>query len=657
MRRPRRAGGRGGRPGGPHERRPTSRQTTASASAAPPAGGALFGAFGLTVRFADRVALDNVTFPVPAGAVSAIVGGGGAGKTTLLRALAGTAYGATRGRVAAPVRREIGFMATGNALWADLSVAENVAFVAAVHGLRGERLRRRRDELLTAAGLADPMVSARLAGQLSGGMRQKLAFCLAALSEPRLLVLDEPSTGLDPVSRLELWRLIARMAGAGTAVALATTYLDEAERAATVTVLDAGRVLGHGPADGLIAAMPGTLRRVDAWPPAAGRNGAVHGEPPDDATGGEEFAWRRGRVFHVWHPGPAHPDERPVPPDLEDAVIVAAHTARAASALPRADEAPTRAQPAPTADAPARDAAPMGGQRFPTGTPVARLTGLTRLFGAFRAVDDVSLEVRPGEIVGLVGANGAGKTTLIRMLLGLLAPTAGTVTLFGGWPSRRTSHHVGYVPQTLGLFANLTVRENLTFAADVYHRPHTEPPAALVSDAERLVGDLGLGLARQLAFAVALRHGPRLLVLDEPTSGVDPLARAGLWNVIHEQADAGIAVLVTTHYMAEAAQCDRLVLLSAGRAVATGTVEEITAATRAVEAGAPSGDDTDWARVFGALDAAGLAVTLTGRRVRVAEASPGQVETTLRAAGIAGVAVTPVPATLEETLAAFRRGQ
>jgi ABC-2 type transport system ATP-binding protein len=598
-----------------------------------PDAGTGFGAFGLTVRHGERTALDDVTFPVPAGAVSAVVGGDGAGKTTLLRALAGGTRGITAGQVRAPDQQDIGFMPTANGVWADLSVEENIAFVAAAHGLRGARLRRRREELLEVADLADPAVTRRLAGQLSGGMRQKLAFCLAALAEPALLVLDEPSTGVDPVSRVELWRMVTRMAAAGTAIALATTYLDEAERAATVTVLDAGRILGHGPADALVAAMPGTLTSAQSLP------------AEDDG-----FAWRRGRVFHVWRPGPPRAGDTPVTPDLEDAVIVAAHTAHPAAHLTEA----VRRAPS-TAPGQATDPGPAA-------APAACLSGVTRRFGAFTAVHDVSLAVHPGEIVGLVGANGAGKTTVIRMLLGLLRPTEGAVALFGGPPSRRTRGRVGYVPQSLGLFRDLTVRENLAFAASVYRHSPATPPPALVGDADSPVSGLGLGLARELAFAVALGHDPGLLVLDEPTAGVDPLARARLWDAIHEQADAGAAVLVTTHYMTEAAQCDRLVVLVAGRAVAAGTVEEIIATTQAVETGPAPGErgegpegGADWARVFAALDAAGLAMTLAGRRVRVAGADAAEVDAVLRAAGVEGVAARLVPTTLEETLTVLGR--
>ncbi|WP_433325245.1 ABC transporter ATP-binding protein [Spirillospora sp. CA-294931] len=261
-----------------------------------------WGAWDVTVAYGGQVALEGVTLAVPQGSVSAVVGGDGAGKTTLLRCLAG-AVRARSGRVEAPPQREIGFMPTATGAWRELTVAENVEFVGAAHRIRGKELRARRDELLEAAGLEK--VLDRQAGMLSGGMRHKLAFSLAMLHKPRMLILDEPSTGVDPVSRVDLWRLIAQAAVDGTAIAMATTYLDEAERCATVLVLDGGRVLQSGTPDEVMADSPGTIT-------------ATH-QPPDP-----ELAWRRGRIFHTWHPGPPRPGEQPIAPDMEDAVVAAA---------------------------------------------------------------------------------------------------------------------------------------------------------------------------------------------------------------------------------------------------------------------------------------------------------------------------------------------
>jgi len=272
----------------------------------------------------------------------------------------------------------------------------------------------------------------------------------------------------------------------------------------------------------------------------------------------------------------------------------------------------------------------------------AQAAAVTRTFGHFVAVDQVDLEVRPGEVVGLLGANGAGKTTLIRLLLGLLRPSGGEIRLFGEPPSRRTRRRIGYVPQGLGLYEDLTTAENLAFSAAVYGEGAAAAslPAPLVPYGRTVVGSLPLGIQRTAAFTAALAHNPDLLVLDEPTSGVDPLARARLWETVAGAAAAGAGVLVTTHYMDEAGECDRLVIMAAGRVVARGTARDITGDARVtvVEPGS-------WAAAFGALEAAGLPVALVGRTLRVPGAAPDAVR---RALGDLPAAVTTARATLEE---------
>jgi ABC-2 type transport system ATP-binding protein/ribosome-dependent ATPase len=286
--------------------------------------------------------------------------------------------------------------------------------------------------------------------------------------------------------------------------------------------------------------------------------------------------------------------------------------------------------------------------------PLAETRGATRRFGTFTAVDGVQLTVLPGEVVGLLGANGAGKTTLIRCLLGLIRISDGEVRLFGLPPSRATRARLGYVPQGLGLYEDLTVAENLAFCARAFaargHGGNGAPPAdSLAADEElaavrdQTVGDLPLGLRRRVAFAAALAHRPDLLVLDEPTSGVDALGRARLWDTIRAVAEAGAGVLVTTHRMSEAEQCDRLVVMADGRVVAEGTTAEIVGGRSTVEVSAER-----WADAFTALDEAGLATALVGRALRVPGAAREQVDQVLRAAGVEA-AVGLVPATLDET--------
>jgi ABC-2 type transport system ATP-binding protein/ribosome-dependent ATPase len=272
---------------------------------------------------------------------------------------------------------------------------------------------------------------------------------------------------------------------------------------------------------------------------------------------------------------------------------------------------------------------------------LAEASGASRRFGAFTAVSAADLVVRRGEVVGLLGANGAGKTTLIRLLLGLLRPSAGTVLLFGAPPSLSTRRRVGYVPQTLGLFAGLTVTENWAFISAAFRNPGAPVPEAIAAWKHQLVGGLPLGTQRQVAFAVALSHRPEFLILDEPTSGVGPLGRARLWDGIRHAAGEAAGVLVTTHNMEEAEQCDRLVVMADGRVVATGTASEITAGRTVAEVRC---DDPN--RAFALLDAGGVPGQLHGRALRIGAAAPAVAELLSRA-GI-GAAVEIVPASLEE---------
>jgi len=280
---------------------------------------------------------------------------------------------------------------------------------------------------------------------------------------------------------------------------------------------------------------------------------------------------------------------------------------------------------------------------------LVEVVDVVKRFGSFIALDGVSLRVAPGEVVGLLGANGAGKSTLVRLILGLLAPQSGQVHLFGAPPSRAARARVGYVPQGLGLYFDLTVAENLRFVAGAFAvpAPTLDPDLAVVQD--RLVGSLSLGLRRRAAFTAAISHHPDLLLLDEPTSGVGPTGRAGLWSAITAVAAEGAGVLVSTHYMEEAEQCDRVLVLANGGAVAEGTTSEIIAGVEAIEIEAP-----DWTAALAVLEAAGWRPSLVGRRLRMIGADESDVRAVLVGAGITA-AVRRTPAGFEEAFVALAR--
>lgn len=281
-------------------------------------------------------------------------------------------------------------------------------------------------------------------------------------------------------------------------------------------------------------------------------------------------------------------------------------------------------------------------------TMLAETREISMRFGTLTAVDSVDLAIHSNEVVGLLGANGAGKTTLIRLMLGLLRPSNGRALLFGEAPSTKTRRRAGYMPQTLGLYYDMTVKENWAFTSAAFGTSGSSLPANVADCGDQLVRDLSLGVQRRVAFAVAFSHSPELLVLDEPTSGVGPLSRARLWQDIRQSTERGVGVLVTTHNMEEAQQCDRLVVMTAGRVVSHGTVADVIGNRQVVQVTCK-----DWQRAFTVLDAEGLVVQVQGDLLRV-PGSPEQVEDLLAEHDLEG-SVKTVPANLEEAFVSVVR--
>jgi ABC-2 type transport system ATP-binding protein len=546
----------------------------------------------------SNVALDGIDLQIPAARVTGLIGPDGAGKTTLMRLAAGLlqpdagdiqALGIDV--VADPLAAQsaLGYMPQRFGLYEDLSVQENLDFYADLQGLPVAERRPRYEQLLHMTGLGP--FTRRLAGRLSGGMKQKLGLACTLVNPPRLLLLDEPTVGVDPVSRRELWQIVGRLVREERmSVLLSTAYLDEAERCDEVVLLHKGKMLGQGSPAEFSGPMRGRTWRVSA-----------------DATGKRRLQQRLDRL-----------------PGVIDALIDG-ESVRVVTAQPAA-QAPAELETAGQGAA-VEAVAPRFEDAFiarlkatrAAGRPVETMSGwkqeaadretvievrdVYRRFGDFTAVKGVSFSVRRGEIFGLLGANGAGKSTTFRMLCGLLPSSAGTLNVAGHdlrHAAAKARARLGYMAQRFSLYVNLTVAENLRFFASTYGLDGTARAARilwaldnfeLAPFADANSGDLPLGFKQRLAFAAALMHEPDILFLDEPTSGVDPLARREFWERTNALAEAGVTVLVTTHFMDEANYCDRLVIMAEGEVLALGTPAEMKQRFRTAANPHPSMED------------------------------------------------------------------
>ncbi|ASY66157.1 ABC transporter multidrug efflux pump, fused ATP-binding domains (plasmid) [Sinorhizobium sojae CCBAU 05684] len=534
-------------------------------------------------------ALDGIEAIIRGGEITGLVGPDGAGKTTLIRLMTGLmlpehgtveVLGHDTRRHPAAIQAAIGYMPQRFGLYEDLSVQENLDLYADLRGLPAEERARTFAELLEFTDLT--RFTTRLAGRLSGGMKQKLGLACALMRKPQLLLLDEPGVGVDPISRRELWQMVGRLTEEGIGVVWSTAYLEEAEACDHVLLLNRGRLMFTGPPREMTARVDDRVyrltgidgRRRDRLARLLDDEGVIDGVIQGEA------------IRLVMKPGVTPP--RPLQ-DNESA-------GRTTAAPPRFEDAFVDML----------GGGPGGRSRLAEtqrcfvvddNSPVIEARGLTKRFGDFTAAAEITFDIPRGEIFGLLGPNGAGKSTTFKMLCGLLKPTAGEGRV-AGFDLRRDApearNRLGYMAQKFSLYGDLSVIQNLNFFAGVYGLSRAKKRERIelmkeIFDFQPILDmsakDLPLGLKQRLALACAVLHEPEVLFLDEPTSGVDPITRREFWTHINGLVERGVTVLVTTHFMEEAEYCDRISLIYRGRSIALGSPDEMK--TRAASENLP----------------------------------------------------------------------
>ena len=562
---------------------------------------------GISKRFTREsgeavIALNEVSVDVRHGSLTALVGPDGAGKTTFLRLVAGLmtvdagqllVLDIDAAKHPQAIQDRISYMPQRFGLYEDLSVQENLDLYADLHGISASERAERYPRLMQMTALS-PFKN-RLAGKLSGGMKQKLGLACTLVRSPDLLLLDEPTVGVDPLSRRELWEIVQQLVkDDGLSVVVSTSYLDEAEKSDHVVVLHEGHVLTQGTPESVRTRANGLtfLASPSEGEPARTLQARLLDDPSiiDAVPEGGQVRLIAKQLGGV--------QARPVNARLEDGFMIMLRERTQSQSV----------QHGPL------DASPPSVQK--TGDAIIEVKDLVRKFGEFVAVNHVSFDVKRGEVFGLLGPNGAGKTTTFRMLCGLLPPTSGTLRVAGAdlRVARASARQkIGYVAQKFALYGQLTVMENLEFFAGAYGLRNAKlreriqwamDHFELASMAKLPSGQLPGGYRQRLAMAAALMHEPEILFLDEPTSGADPLARREFWRRITSLAEHGTTVIVTTHFMEEAEYCDRLMIQDAGTMLAIGTPAEVRGHAKAEQGRVPNMEDAFIAIVADARKAA-----------------------------------------------------
>ena len=610
-------------------------------------------------RFTRLEAVRGVSFAVRRGEIFGLIGPDGAGKTSIIQTLAGvlTPHGGSSFveglDVAANgerVKQRVGYMpqGLGSNLYDSLTVGENIEFFRDLRQLPQDLYDANRAELLAATRLG-PFLNRR-AADLSGGMRQKLALICTLIHLPDVLLLDEPTTGVDPISRQDFWQIIRRVVDERqTTVLVSTSYMDEAERCHRIALIHAGAIVAEGRPEEIRQRATGRFARLTAVPQRAAFRTL---RQRTDIGAAEIF----GDEIHIQFDGELRQIESALAQESVEIQALALQEPRLEDVFLQLLSREARQTPMFHFEA----------TRAPSAEAAISCRGVSRRFGRFTAVDSVDLSVRGGEIFGLLGPNGAGKTTLIKMLCGLLEPGSGRITV-GGIDVRRERARlwtaIGYMSQRFSLYRDLSVQQNLQLYTDLYgldrsaYRPFMER-LGLEPFAARLTRDLPTGVRQRISLLCAVLHHPSTVFLDEPTSGVDPHARRIFWDLIYSLSrESGITVLVSTHYMDEAAHCDRLALMHQARVIADDSPAELKARSERQSGSVLAIRAGDLLAAHRVLLRARPGAVVYGDHIRIRSRDPDADQIALAAQlareGIGRVRIEPAGITMDETFIDF----